>query len=718
MTHPTQEVSLVPATDEFLSLPFEERKEILALLHICMSVEAAKCRKRAIAIYAAGNADRGRGFSAPSLRRKFYAWIRSGRNWVVLRNESRVREGHGLPLTFVDWLQGWCMQNKRVSRQQWFRLKRYWVHGCDDKGEPFVVPGYGTWQDWWSSLHPGQALPSHCPGLPRGWSYENLMRKKHRLSKAQEVMARQGIAPARAHLPHVLGTREGLRFLEQVTFDDVKVDFRVLDPVSGTVCDLWLLVAFDRATAVCLGYGMRPARVREDGTQEHLRLIDMKQLCGWVLERWGLPPYPVSWKLENGCATLPEATALALRDLSGGRIGVSYASMISGKSAAGYQERGIGNSRAKASHEAHNNLLHNIVGDVPGQTGRRYDVRPADLAAREAETRAIWAVSRTLSPEAQDQIEYSIYTLNQARTVLNAAFHIMNTREQHELEGFDEVVIGRPHPGEPWRPVSKIKAELPLDWEFSSRRESPVERMKRLITGLEWSRVPRSTLVHFYRDSHKRVCVNEAGEITFAHEKRDYVFVRPADGQRYRAGDEFLAYFHPRELDLLHLTQLPPHGGYVASWARRDRVRVGDGKALSEALEYTKGALQAEQAHLHEVCKPEAQALQAMRAHNAEVIAGESAIQVRDMNPVIEAYPAVCTAAESATAAALDAIDQARADERARAFQAACQRAERAGKEGQETLEKILTGTDSINAPEETNQSGEELLQTIIGGNR
>ena len=84
--------------------------------------------------------------------------------------------------------------------------------------------------------------------------------------------------------------------MEEVQFDDVKVDFRVFDTSTGKPVDLWLLIAHDRATSMLLGFGMRPATVREDGSQVHLKLRDTKQLAGWVLERYGVPPYRMTWK--------------------------------------------------------------------------------------------------------------------------------------------------------------------------------------------------------------------------------------------------------------------------------------------------------------------------------------------------------------------------------------------------------------------------------------
>lgn len=659
----------IPAADreEFDRLPDDMRDEVSLLLGAFRLVARSKKRARLFAVQSAALAHYGRGFTVKSLKRKWYLYLNSAGDWRVLKNRARVPESRGLPKAFVEFVQGWFVKNKRVSRQQWIKLRRFWTQGCDDKGNPFTVPGYGTWQEWFAAEHPGELLPVKCPGVPRGWSYSTLMRA--RLRRSQERMAREGEAAARALTPHVLGTRAGLRFLEQVTFDDVKTDFRVIDAGSGEVCDLWLLVAFDTATAVCLGYGMRPARVREDGSQEHLKLIDMKQLCGWVLERWGLPAsYPITWKLENGCATIPEATAAALRELSNGALNVSYASMINGRSPAGYKERALGNSRGKASHEAQNNLLHNMAGDLPGQTGRRWDVRPADLASREKEAREIHALARSLSPELRAQARFPVLTLTQAREELNRIFHEMNSRTLHELEGFADVAEWRPSLHFPWQPMATFPEIAPTSYETRVRKESPYERMQRLVAGLEWQRVARSTLVHFYHETQKFVRVDERGEISFTHDKRDFVFM-PGESGTMEPGTKLLAYFHPQEPDYLHLTRPAPHSGYVATWVRRERVRHGDAGALQAALQYTGAALKAQREHLHRVSDEQAET-DAMRAHNArlltEATANDHAIEVSDMHAIAPVSASAGTMEDSATGVALDAARESLREQRAR----------------------------------------------------
>jgi hypothetical protein len=129
----------------------------------------------------------------------------------------------------------------------------------------------------------------------------------------------EGTAAAKELLPHILSTRAGLRFLELVTFDDVRTDWLIFDPESGQPCELWLLVARDQATAMVLGFVMHPARARDDGSDSHLGQREMKQLAAWLLERYPLPlDYISTWKVERGTATLSQGSAQALQGVAAG----------------------------------------------------------------------------------------------------------------------------------------------------------------------------------------------------------------------------------------------------------------------------------------------------------------------------------------------------------------------------------------------------------------
>jgi hypothetical protein len=221
-----------------------------------------------------------------TFRQKYDAWHKSG-DWLVLVNRSKAGalwqvkpHAVGLPDAFVKYCASVIGQFKRADaqRQAIFSIHRHWKTGHNNRGQSLPIPGYE--KDW------GGRNPEI---LPLGWHETNIRRQiKQRgaLPKAVAGLLTQGTAAAIAHIAQVRSTRSALRFMEHIQFDDVKTDWRVM--VDGVVCDLWLLVARDLATGVLLGFGLRPARVREDGSQEHLKLQDMKQLLGWLFEHYGL----------------------------------------------------------------------------------------------------------------------------------------------------------------------------------------------------------------------------------------------------------------------------------------------------------------------------------------------------------------------------------------------------------------------------------------------
>jgi hypothetical protein len=665
----------IPMRDraEFDRLPCAVRDDVQHLLLIIEKVHKAESVKGACRAFATNK----RGFKPASLRRKYYAYVESGGDWRKLVDNARAGGPHAsvLPEEFLEYWRKLCGNNKRKSAPAWRTMLEEWRTGHNKKGDSVLTPGYGKWQDWFKKEFPDEPLPITAP-IPKGWDYSNLMRPHNRLTKAQQAAARIGGSHASAFLPCHQRTREGLRFLEEVMFDDVKTDFRVVDPASGQVCDLWLLIAHDRATDMRLGYGMLPARARDDGSQEHLKLFHMKQLAGWVLQRWGLPPYPIKWKVERGTATFAAAVADAIKSLTEGKVTVSFSKMIGGKAPSGYREKGIGNSRAKATLESGNNLFHNEAGDLPGQTGRRYDVRPTDLPARENETREVLELNNLLSPELRIRLQYPVLTLEQARVELNRIFGNINNRTDHKLEGFEWVWEWRIDAQHPWQPIHTMPPEIssvPGSYETQKRKHSPHERMIQLTRGLEWHRVSDSILVHFFRDSQKIVTVNDRGEIDFDVDGKSYTFLNPTRSvldcgsplplSPILPGQKYLAYFHAAELDFIHLTKLPPHEGYVATWPRRERVRNGDERALQEAMRYTEAARKAEFETLNARHADEARANEERRQQNAALLAehqaNQQAIEV-NMHQVAPSHSLTVSQSHSLSSPIAAALDAAR----------------------------------------------------------
>ena len=607
----------------YITLPSASREDLKYLLRACHSVQSlvkgglsvTKSCDRAYSIYRSHLTG-----SRKTFRALYDTWTKSD-DWVTLVNRTRAGaawqiRNNGLPEAFLTFCAQQFGRYKRADgkRQALLAIKRQWITGRDSDGVAAPIPGYGL------------RSPSSTD-YPTGWSYSNILRQikaRALFTDSVRLMLHESTAAARTYLPQTKADRSGLLFLQVVEFDDVKCDFLIVDPESGQVCDLWLLVARDRATAILLGFGLRPAISREDGTQQHLRLRDMKQLVGWLLERYGLPPYEVTYKIEHGTATLTEGSRAALREMLPGRINISYSSMIGGASPAGYQQRAIGNSKGKASLESHNRLMHTMLADRPGQTGPLYNVRPADLQARARETAEILKSTQHLPAHLRSQVGYPILTINQAREHLHRIFRLQNERTEHALQGFEDIVECWDEQRKLWLPQSVSVRENPSPtMSVRIRKESPIERCARLIAPYQdqWSRVSPEIITAFYEHTSRQVTVQPSGLIEFRTEDRQVEFC-PCESMSVRVspGTKLLGYYHPDDPAFLHLTD--GQGRILGTWIRR--ARATDPETIQQAIRYTQTALSAAKAQAADYATPDREALAAMRARNESLLAAQS----------------------------------------------------------------------------------------------
>jgi len=556
-----------------------------------------------------------------TFRGKYDQWV-AEQDWLVLVNRAKAgavwqKTQRGLSDAFLDYVAARMGEFRRgdAAEQAILSIHRQWQTGRTHKGVAEVIPGYeNNWSD------------RTCGLLPAGWHSTNIrahLKKRAKFTKDVKALLHEGIHAAKEFLPHVHGSRCDLRFMELVQFDDVRCDFRVMDTDSGQVNDLWLLIARDVATGMLLGFGMRPARARDDGSQEHLKLQDMKQLCGWLLETYGLPPYLMTWKIERGTATLAQGTANALTEMVGPeRILISYSSMIYGQSPVGYQEKSIGNSKAKALLESLNRLQHLLTSHFPGQIGLNYSKRPTELLARETEAVEIWQSHRA---EDRADLRYPFYTIPQAREGLFEIFGIQNRRDTHDLEGFNK--IAEWFDGVNWQPAHTAPQDM-TGIRTRTRMESPIERAAWLLANCEpFTKVSPEILIAFYEHTQRTRPVENNGEIQLMHEGKTLRFAPPSSEFALPPETKCLCYFNPNDPRFLTLTD--GRGGILGTWLRTGLVKHGDRDALAAAIRYSTSALNVAKSRATELAAGDTARLDAMRDHNAgfvTVFAGKSEI--------------------------------------------------------------------------------------------
>jgi len=616
-----------------ITLPRKLQEEVRALVRACKLVAGLVKQKFSVqsaCAQALATFDRW-PWKLNTFRPKYDLWAQM-KDWVVLVNRAKAPASWkaataGLPPEFLAHCETKFGRFGREDgkRQALLAIKRHWRTGRDEDGHAAPIPGY---EAGWNERD--------ITTPPSGWHYTNILRevkKRARFTAATRALLHEGESAAREFLPQVLQTRAQLRFLEKVTFDDVRCDWLIFNPATRAAEELWLLVARDEATAMVLGFVCHPASVREDGRASHLGAQQMKELAAYLLERYPLPPYLVHWVVERGTATLREGVQAALAELLDARIRVHYTSMIGSKSPAGYLEKRKGNSRGKASHEAHNRLLHTMASYLPGQTGANWGIRPADLEARVAECNAIYATAQTLPAERQNELQLPLLTLAQARTRLMDIFTEQNFRKEHSLEGFEKIVVEQ-------------------NGALVTRMEMPVERAVRLIRSVEkWEHVSPEIIRTFLEHTQRRVEVNARGEIEFTLDGRKIYFQAPA-GAELVPGHKCLAYHHSADPQFLHLTS--GDGRILGTWVQRGRGAYLDQEALAEAMRYTHAARTAARTVAAELATPERERLDAMRRHNAEIHS--------QFNVVTDAPSATGTLHASAVGAAMLAASATKAD--------------------------------------------------------
>lgn len=584
--------------DLFNPLPAKVRDDIdstlLALEEIHQSRKVNPAVKRLAASLALH-----RPITFNCLRRKYYDYLKSGGDWRVLVDWTRVprhaRPGQAeasdqekLPPDFIQHLQGLMQSNQRKSAPAIRALYRSWKRGHS-------IPVYGTWQEWFQSQNPHEPLPRVCPpDLPRGWSRGNL--RRYIPEAAELALTREGVAAALQHLPDILSTRAGLRPLEYVMFDDVRTDFKILVPGAGPV-ELNLLVALDVATGRVLRYGMCPAITRQDGMKDKLKLRDMKTLVAGLLQQYGIPRgYVMNFVVENATAAIRDGFAMALAELSCGRIAVHRTMMVCGTAIwAGYKDKAIGSPQGKAPLESTFNLFHNEAGFLPGQTGRRYDAGPRELEGRSREAMALVQTGRHLSPHERAELKMPFLTYRQARVVLTDLWNQICQRTDHAMEAFEVVGEFRLKEYDQWRPEIEL---LELDpslrgqvlWRNPPRKESPMERWDRLVAALPvtgqqspFEQLHPGALARLYEE-HKPVTVI-GREIIFTVDKTTHVYrlanmvgragrVTPCAPSGLPDKAKALAYYDPHDLSWIHLTD--GQGGYLGSLPETLGLKRGD----------------------------------------------------------------------------------------------------------------------------------------------
>lgn len=528
----------VPFDSAFTHLPADVRSEVLVKSLLMRRIAASRkvlptCRQ------IAAEMEGKRGFSAETLSDDFYRYQQHGAAALIDHRKCGTKANSGacgvigctrakhagLSQELVEAYWSRVHTNdKRGLREGWERLITQLI-----SGEP-IVSGV-TWQTLHFDLFPGQPLPSRCPWSvshpPPGWSQSNFQR--HKLAKQIAKALKKGGSAAWNEMPDVRMDLNALRFLEAVVFDDHRLDFEVMvwdERGRVQIVELWGLFAMDIATGAVISFGLRPKLQREDGTTEGLTMRDMQHLIAHILATYG---FPTRWKMtcivENAAAAVSQHTEQLLLTRSHGQVVIRRTGVHAGDYLVrGFPER-WGAPRGKAVLETWFNLLDIALGDVKGQMGSNYTVKPGDHDGRVRIAEKLAHVI-TARPELAAKLSAPLHWSGDAHLLVTEAIKAINERTDHAMRRHEQIIefrwSERDITPKPLRLVDGLPAGLQREvQEFlnlpstaretllnnygTTRVESPAEKVRRIHRSADFAQIPADTFLDLMMDAAKAV---------------------------------------------------------------------------------------------------------------------------------------------------------------------------------------------------------------------
>lgn len=661
---------------EFFQLSAEQQTLIRARLEAVLVVEEAarttNIHRGALEVERRGLA----GLSHQHARRLYERWAARGRDWRQLRNMATGprKPRRRWPRETEQWLVAELLRNQRKFAPAIRAIQsrvRAWLRTGDPR---FAIPGL--------TLAELRALPlARREGVPKLFT-EHALREVE-IAPAVVEIVRHGTHAARAFLPHIPSTREGARWLEYITADDVWLDTMTHVPGYGP-CKVLAFGFMDFATSTYFenSIGLRPRTPKHDDSGfDQLKLRDFLWTSAVFLETNG---YPTSWPmhilLERGTATWPRAQAEFIHQVTDGQVVPGYSGMH-GEFVCGWEERARGNSNAKAMHEGFHGILKNEMAGERGQSGKDPDHAPAILATQDRYARSLDSLLVQLPREARGQIVTHYLTLPRIREAMVAAIARIHANPAHECMDFETIYEWRPRGFDalpqpiaklaPW--VQQHRAEITQEnlaeyVEIIERRETRAERRERLVAACPRAYPTPASLVPFYEDRHWTGRVGRDGLIAFEAGKKIYRFIPPTPAEALPAGTKVTLFFRPDDemahIFTAHDPQRPDETrrrSYLLSWPSEGRLRR-DADALTKSRFFARRAAHYDSAYAIATAATAGQIAEVRAEHEHNQLVAE-AHGLAPAGPQAACNPAA-DAVQRVVAARPRAEDRARAEQR------------------------------------------------------
>lgn len=588
-----------------------DRENVLAKLGAVLAI-AARCdagEARCHAIRHVARAHQGkRGFSASKLAADYQLYTRGGqkqnslgkksgptyapRDWRIflpnytngeaqsaLTNAPFVRHVQRL---FADTCREDATGNALHERllDQWFA------------GES--IPGYGTLSQWCAAQ--GRPVP-HGPlarsreeNRPAGWSPKNLIRMLP--SQAKRVYIQRGEHAAHSSWgDQLLRDRSRLMPFQLVTFDDVRFDLKVIQPIPGKAAQIVApeaIFALDVGTGMILAKAVLGTYTRDAdgdggraGTKRAFQHADMRWLMTKMLEQYGLPQdWQMHVLLENASASMSAADQQAFERLTG--IQFDKTGLIRQKlTSSGFVEQG-GMPWQKGWVEALFRLVHTRINHLPGAIGSRYDLTDGRQAQQERYTlKTLLAAHEKGIPISE--LDLPILTIDEFHSLLDEYVARINWRINHRLQGFHEVYELGLRDGRHLRHDDPMAAQLmTVGTQLSARMEAPAERFARLMQGHTMRPAHPRELLPLSMD--KKPVTVAAERVTISQRGRDPLVFRDADTAHHLAQwngrAKALLGFISSDESQIHLFTNDGDLTYICSPRRVGRIDITDEHAI------------------------------------------------------------------------------------------------------------------------------------------
>lgn len=521
------------------SLPTACKDKVKLLKNLvlrCQGLPHGKRREQfaQIAASAGIGADGNALVDAETLRKRLYAFEREGELALIdhklcaglcaqptCKNTRRIS---ALPQALIDeWMRKMLairsvnrtMKETRTMRQAWREIIAALIAGES-------LPGAGTWREVRAAQRPTQRVPVVCPYSercpPDGWSYQNFILRKP--SQAVIVAAQRGIGALQPMLYQVRMDYSTLRPQELLIIDDKRLDVIVHGRFEGVVqlCELWALMIMDACTRRIVWVQLHPKFKRQDGTTVGIQRRDVQHAFAHYLSVYGLPvDYPTTLWKENASATFDTSVEELFTRITQGRVKFHNSGLFIGNTQVhGFTEKG-GNPRGKAALESYFGHRFDVAfGAVKGQIGSNYLVKPGDVVGRLNAGREMLRTLGDAATDAELKIVLPFESLHSVRPLVMRALHEIETRNDHELEGFDAVTKWRlDESSNDWKTMldpkmQQLVASRGMEWVNAmilsdptlcvQQRETPREKWDRLRDPANFESLSHAAFVDAFLD--------------------------------------------------------------------------------------------------------------------------------------------------------------------------------------------------------------------------